>query len=284
MQPGADVIDRLLLAVLLAGLLPIGCRRAPGDKPVPESTSPFAGSESAEQQRAWDASVGGAPQVSAFLERRAEREALVRSLAAEDIRDPAVLAAMSKVPRHAFVLRAFSLAAYADRALPIVGGQTISQPFVVATMTEAARVTPRSNCLEIGTGSGYQAAILAELCAHTYSIEYLPEVALFGEANLRGLGYGPDRVSLRVGDGYVGWPDAAPFDVILVTAAPEKMPEPLVRQLAVGGRLVAPVGPQDDVQELVRWTRLREGDDPEALRKETLLAVRFVPFAGQHGR
>jgi protein-L-isoaspartate(D-aspartate) O-methyltransferase len=200
-------------------------------------------------------------------------------LADQGIKDRSVLRAIRTVPRHAFVLPQSKPLAYSDRALPIVGGQTISQPYVVAFMTEAAKPTSESKCFEIGTGSGYQAAVLAEICKHTYSIEYLPEVARFGEENLRKLGYGSDRVSLRVGNGYAGWPDAAPFDVILVTAAPERVPRPLLEQLAIGGRLVVPVGPSGDVQQLESWTRLRPGDDAGAFRRETLLPVRFVPFA-----
>jgi protein-L-isoaspartate(D-aspartate) O-methyltransferase len=216
-----------------------------------------------------------------FDERLEERNELVRLLAGRGINCPAVLRAMCFVPRHAFVLPEFVEDAYADSPLPIVGGQTISQPYIVALMTEALAATSQSNCLEIGTGSGYQAAILAELCAHVYSVEFFPEVASFGERNLRRLGYGPERVALRVGDGYEGWPEVAPFDAIVVTAAPEHVPTPLLAQLAVGGRLVIPIGPSGDLQKLERWTRLREGGDRGAFHKETLLPVRFVPFAGK---
>lgn len=230
-----------------------------------------------------DAKAPPSRPAAAFAERWEERRSLVRALEAKGIRAPDVLRAMQTVPRHAFVLPTYRAQAYLDRALPIIGGQTISQPFVVAFMTQAARPTRTSKCLEIGTGSGYQAAVLAEICGHTYSIEYLPQVARFGATNLRALGYGPDRVSLRVGDGYAGWPEAAPFDVILVTAAPRRMPRPLTEQLAVGGRLVAPIGPSDETQELERWTRVRTGPEPAAFRKESLLLVQFVPFSGGHG-
>jgi protein-L-isoaspartate(D-aspartate) O-methyltransferase len=218
-------------------------------------------------------------------DRQADRDSLVdRTMVAEGIRDARVLAAMRKVPRHRFVPAAQQAAAYDDRPLPIGHGQTISQPFVVAFMTEAARPTPQSRCLEIGTGSGYQAAVLAEVCGAVYSIEYLEPVARVGEQNLRGAGYGAERVQLRVGDGYDGWPAAAPFDVILVTAAPEEVPPPLLDQLAVGGRLVIPVGGSMLGQDLKRWTRLRPGRGPEAFRVENLLDVRFVPFQGKGAR
>lgn len=221
------------------------------------------------------------PPSSAFQERSQERQALVEALAGQGIHDASVLSAMRKVPRHAFVLPEARELAYHERPLPIVGGQTISEPYMVAYMTEATRPTRTANCLEIGTGSGYQAAVLAELCKHVYSIEYLAEVARFGEQNLRGQGYASDRVSLRVGDGYQGWSQAAPFDVIIVTAAPDHVPVPLLHQLAPGGRLIIPVGARDRVQQLERWTRTGTGDERGAFRIETLLPVRFVPFLGE---
>jgi protein-L-isoaspartate(D-aspartate) O-methyltransferase len=218
-------------------------------------------------------------------DRQAERDRLVeRSLLREGIRDPRVLAALRRVPRHRFVPEAYQAEAYDNRPLPIGGGQTISQPFVVAYMTEAATPTARDRCLEVGTGSGYQAAILAEVCGATYSIEYLETVARRGEQNLRNAGYGPDRVHLRVGDGYEGWPETAPFDVIVVTAAPKHAPQPLLDQLAVGGRLLIPVGPSPLDQHLERWTRLRPGAGPDAFRVERLLAVTFVPWLGKESR
>jgi protein-L-isoaspartate(D-aspartate) O-methyltransferase len=220
------------------------------------------------------------PRSEAFDERREERARLVDRIAERGVKSEQVLAAMRKVPRHAFVPSAWSENAYEDRPLPIGHGQTISQPMVVAAMTEAVAPKRADKCLEIGTGSGYQAAVLAELCARVYSIEYLAPLAAEAERALRGAGYGPDRVALRTGDGYVGWPEAAPFEAIVVTAAPEKVPQPLLDQLAIGGRLVIPVGPQSEGQDLLLYTRLKPGPDPSSFEKKSLMAVRFVPFLG----
>jgi protein-L-isoaspartate(D-aspartate) O-methyltransferase len=217
-------------------------------------------------------------------ERRAERSQMVETqIAAEGVSDSRTLAAMRRVPRHRFVAPGFEARAYEDRPLPIPGGQTISQPYIVAFMTEAADIAPGERCLEIGTGSGYQAAVLAELCGATYSIEYLPEVAAFGRKNLQASGYAT-RVELRVGDGYGGWPEHAPFDAILVTAAPEKVPAPLLAQLAPAGKLVIPVGPEGGRQKLERWTRVGPGQGESAFERETLLGVAFVPFLGDAAR
>jgi protein-L-isoaspartate(D-aspartate) O-methyltransferase len=187
---------------------------------------------------------------------------------------------MREVPRHAFVPASWADEAYADRPLPIGHGQTISQPAVVASMTEAARPRRGDKCLEVGTGSGYQAAVLAELCGQVFSIEYLAPLAKEAELTLRRLDYGPDRIRLRTGDGYVGWPEAAPFQVVIVTAAPERVPQPLLDQLAHGGRLVIPVGPRDEVQQLELYRRLSAGTDASSFERRTLMAVRFVPFLG----
>jgi protein-L-isoaspartate(D-aspartate) O-methyltransferase len=215
-------------------------------------------------------------------ERQAERDALVGDVAKDaEIRNEAVLRALRKVPRHRFVPTDVRDAAYEDRPLPIGHGQTISQPAVVAVMTAAVAPKATDRCLEIGTGSGYQAAILAELCARVHSIEYVPELARFAETNLRATGYGPDRVALRTGDGYRGWPEAAPFDVVVVTAAPDHVPAPLLEELAPGGRLVIPVGPEHEVQRLELYRRLAPGSSPSAFERRLLMAVRFVPFVGQ---
>jgi protein-L-isoaspartate(D-aspartate) O-methyltransferase len=188
------------------------------------------------------------------------------------IKDPGVLAAMRRVPRHAFVPEDMRALAYADRPLPIGHDQTISQPAIVATMTELANVRRGSRVLEVGTGSGYQAAVLAAMGAEVYSIEIVAPLAEQAAKLLAQLGY--KNVKTRIGDGYRGWPEAAPFDAILVTAAPPRVPEPLKRQLKSGGRLVIPVGTTD--QELRVLTRTRTGWD-----ERTVIPVRFVPMTGE---
>jgi len=227
------------------------------------------------------ATVASAASATEFDERKADRHHMVEeTLFGRDIEDPRVLAAMRRVPRHAFVPERYRDMAYSDRPLPIVGGQTISQPYIVAFMSQAAELEPGDRCLEIGTGSGYQAAVLAELCGKVYSIEYLPEVAEFGRKNLQDTGYLDGRVHLRVGDGYRGWPEQAPFDAILVTAAPQQVPKPLLEQLAPRGRLVIPVGPKHGAQELELWRRVKPGTDETAFERKRLFGVRFVPFLG----
>jgi len=204
---------------------------------------------------------------------KAAREEMVRDqIEARGIHDPRLLAALRRVPRHLFVPPEEQAEAYIDYPLAIEHGQSISQPYVVAFMTEALELKPRDRVLEIGTGSGYQAAILAELVAEVYTIEILEPLAQKAEARLHRMGYGNVRV--RVGDGYRGWPEAAPFDAIIVTAAPDHIPQPLVDQLREGGRMVLPLGLWD--QELVRLRRSREG-----VLRESLLPVRFVPMTGE---
>ncbi len=196
------------------------------------------------------------------------------------VKAPRVLDAMRRVRRHAFVPEPSTKRAYSDQPLPIGFGQTISQPYIVASMTEAVAPTPSDRCLEIGTGSGYQAAVLAELCKKVFSVEYLPEVAALAKRQLRAAGYDSDRVELFQGDGYEGWLEEAPFEVIVVTAAPPRVPRPLLEQLAIGGRMVIPVGPKAGVQRLELWRRKRAGTEPSAFEVQELGDVRFVPFLG----
>lgn len=201
------------------------------------------------------------------------REQMVHEqLEARDIRDQRVLAAMRSVPRHEFVPEEFRTYAYEDSALPIGQLQTISQPYIVALMTQLADVKQGDRVLEIGTGSGYQAAVLAELTHEVYTIEILEPLATQAEATLRRLGY--DRIHGRTGDGYAGWPEAAPFDAILVTAAAPKVPRPLLEQLTVGGRLVIPVGQHE--QELKVITK-----QPAGFAEARVIPVRFVPMKGR---
>ncbi|NIV45674.1 MAG: protein-L-isoaspartate(D-aspartate) O-methyltransferase [Gammaproteobacteria bacterium] len=201
------------------------------------------------------------------------REAMVtRQIEARGIRDPAVLAALRRVPRHRFVPEARQDEAYRDHPLPIGHGQTISQPYIVALMTELVEPRPEMKVLEVGTGSGYQAAVLAECVGHVFTIEILPELSRRSSALLAKLGY--DNVHTRIGDGYDGWPDEAPFDAIVVTAAPPEIPQPLLEQLAVGGRLVIPVG--RGTQDLVVVTRSERG-----FSRRVVTPVRFVPMTGK---
>jgi protein-L-isoaspartate(D-aspartate) O-methyltransferase len=203
-----------------------------------------------------------------------QREAMVRTqIEARDVKDAAVLAAMRRVPRHEFVPDAQRPFAYDDRPLPIAAGQTISQPLIVALMTELLRVKPGQRVLEIGTGSGYQAAVLAELKLEVYSIEIVAELANSAHATLARLGY--KNVVVRAGDGYAGWPEFAPFDGIIVTAAPPKVPQPLIDQLKPGARLAVPEGVHE--QELVVYEKTKAGD----LRRTSVIPVRFVPMTGK---
>jgi protein-L-isoaspartate(D-aspartate) O-methyltransferase len=206
---------------------------------------------------------------------RARQEMVRTQIALRGIRDERVLEAMRTVPRHRFVPGHMLGAAYRDSPLPIGQGQTISQPYIVAYMTYELHLTGTEKVLEIGTGSGYQAAVLAELAAQVVTVERLPQLAIDARAILAELGY--DNVQVEVGDGTLGWPDEAPYDAIIVTAAGPEMPVPLEQQLADGGRLLAPIGPRW-TQQLVRIRR--EG---AAFRTESLLGVAFVPLIGEHG-
>jgi protein-L-isoaspartate(D-aspartate) O-methyltransferase len=198
-----------------------------------------------------------------------------RQLRGRDIEDPQVLAAMGRVPRHLFVPAALRFQAYADHPLPIGNGQTISQPYIVALMTQLAEIEPDDVVLEIGTGSGYQAAVLSEIAKEVYTIEIVPDLAETARARLEELGY--RDVTVRTGDGYLGWKEKAPFDAILVTAAAPEVPPPLVEQLAPGAILVIPVGPQSQVQSLLR---IEKAEDGSTVSRE-ILPVVFVPLVRQ---
>ncbi len=204
------------------------------------------------------------------------RERMVREqLEARGIRDPRVLEAMRQIPRHLFVRPEDLQWAYADGPLPIGFGQTISQPYIVARMTELLELQGPEKVLEIGTGSGYQAAILGRLAREVHTVERIPQLAQQARERLEALGL--HNVHVHVGDGTLGWPQAAPYDAILVTAAAPEVPEPLLHQLAPGGRLVAPVG-ERGMQYLERW--IRQG--PEFVRQR-FEPVAFVPLIGRHG-
>jgi protein-L-isoaspartate(D-aspartate) O-methyltransferase len=200
------------------------------------------------------------------------RESMVaRQLQGRGVSDPRVLAAMNRVPRHLFVPERLVPLAYGDHPLPIGSGQTISQPYIVALMSEWAELKPGDKVLEVGTGSGYQAAVLAELTDKVFSIDIRPELAAKAAGVLKSLGYA--QVQVKSGDGYLGWPEEAPFDAILVTAAATRVPPALEQQLKEGGRLVIPLGPAGGLQILTRY-RKTQGK----LKEETRLPVSFVPL------
>jgi len=213
---------------------------------------------------------------SSLSDPRAERLEMVRvQIERRGIRDAAVLAALRTVPRHEFVPVEERAHAYADRPLPLGSGQTISQPYIVALMTELCELLGGESVLEVGTGSGYQAAVLAEIAGRVHTVELLDPLARSAAATLLRLRY--NNVVCRLGDGREGWPAAAPFDAIVVTAAPERrVPDALLAQLKEGGRLVAPVG---EVDQTLRVYRKREGK----VERRDVAAVRFVPLAGEPG-
>lgn len=205
------------------------------------------------------------------------RQRMVREqLQARDIASGAVLRAIGKVPRHRFVPEKYRARAYADTPLPIGEGQTISQPYMVAYMTQALRLQASDKVLEIGTGSGYQAAVLAELVDSVYTIEIVEPLGTAAASLLESLGY--ENIHVRVGDGYHGWPDQAPFDAIIVTAGAEQLPQPLVDQLAEGGRMIIPLGPHRGIRDLVLVRKRRNG----TVVRKSLMPVRFVPFTREN--
>jgi protein-L-isoaspartate(D-aspartate) O-methyltransferase len=240
-----------LLLVVLA--LAMGCRPAGSRRISPMTETDYA----------WE---------------RAQMVAQQLASPARGIRDPRVLAAMGRVPRHEFVPAGLRADAYLDQPLPIGQGQTISQPYVVAFMTERLEPTPQDRVLEIGTGSGYQAAVLAGLVREVYSVEIIETLAAQAIETLRRVGC--TNVQVRVGDGYRGWPEHAPYDAVIVTCAPDHVPAPLFEQLREGGRMIIPVGELGD-QELVLLRKVGG-----ALTRQAVLGVRFVPMTGPgvHGR
>ena len=215
----------------------------------------------------------------AFYERVAEREELVRdgieNYPYQPVRDPLVLEAMRRVPRHVFVPQAYRREAYRNSPLLIGHNQTISQPFIVAHMTEILDLKREHRVLEIGTGSGYQAAVLGELCDQVFTMEIIPPLGRQAEALLGELGY--TGIHVKIGDGYEGWPEHAPFHRIIVTCAPDDIPEPLIEQLALGGRIVIPVGKPYQSQYLV----VVKKDSKGRISQKTLYPVRFVPMTGK---
>lgn len=243
-------LPKAAASICLLGLVMVGCRHPGGESSVNRAES----GERFEQ----------------------ERHALARSLAAEGIHDAAVLEAVKSVPRHVFVPRDLEASAYEDRPLPIGAGQTISQPFVVAYMTEALRLQPGNKVLEVGTGSGYQAAILAEVGAAVFSIEIVPELSAQAREALDAAGYG--AVRLRVGDGYAGWQEEAPFDRVIVTAAAREIPAPLIEQLAPQGVLVMPV---EEDASAAQWIVVLEKASDGSVSSRRTLPVRFVPLTGE---
>ncbi|MFQ5645977.1 MAG: protein-L-isoaspartate(D-aspartate) O-methyltransferase, partial [bacterium] len=204
--------------------------------------------------------------------RKARREMVTYQIEGRGIKNKRVLRALSMVPRHLFVPLAYRSEAYEDYPLPIAAGQTVSQPYIVALMTELLNPEPDKRILEIGTGSGYQAAVLAELAGKVYTMEIIPGLARSAKKRLQEMGY--RNIEFRTGDGYRGWPEAAPFDGIIVTAAPAEIPEPLIRQLKVGGVLVIPVG--RGFQNLVVVKK-----DKRGITRRRVLPVAFVPMTGQ---
>lgn len=212
------------------------------------------------------------PAAAACQSREGERLAMVDHITRQGVRDSATLAAMRAVPRHEFVPRQHRDRAYGDHPLPIGYGQTISQPYIVAYMTEVLRPTPGMTVLEVGTGSGYQSAVLAEIGVEMYTVEIFQALADQARARLERLGY--DNVRVRHADGHFGWPETAPFDAVIVTAAAGYIPPALVEQLKPGGRMVIPVGSVYGVQNLI----LVEKDADGEVSTESLLPVRFVPM------
>jgi protein-L-isoaspartate(D-aspartate) O-methyltransferase len=251
---------------LIIGLISSGC---PSGKSGEDEGS---GGQSARSERAVQVERAH----PAFRERVEERTAMVRyQIEARQVTDRRVLDAMRTVPRHAFVPREEQANAYADGPLPIGEGQTISQPYIVAFMTEALRLDPNSIVLEIGTGSGYQAAVAAEIAKAVYTVEIVEPLAKSSAELLKTLGY--ENVHVKAGDGFYGWPESGPFDAIIGTAAARRIPPPLVEQLKAGGRMILPVSGESGLQYLILLTKDSHGE----LHQEKVMPVLFVPMTGE---
>jgi protein-L-isoaspartate(D-aspartate) O-methyltransferase len=255
------IVNRLLAMACLVGLSG-ACGLAPDDRSVPVATArPSIQSNSPTPE-------------DHFAEQR--EHLITAGVAAMGVESPLVLDSMRRVPRHLFVPDEYLNRAYNNNPLPIGYGQTISQPYIVGLMSEALNVEPGDRVLEIGTGSGYQAAVLAEMGIEVYTIEIIEPLAEEAAQRLSALGY--DSVQVRIGDGYYGWPEFAPFDAIIATAAPDHVPQPLLEQLKVGGTLVIPIGPVGGFQELWQIKRVSQTEFDSA----SLGGVRFVPLTGEH--
>ncbi|HIJ51576.1 MAG TPA: protein-L-isoaspartate(D-aspartate) O-methyltransferase [Planctomycetes bacterium] len=270
----------LVVIVLLAGILILRSGTEPAvtlasqDKQADSNQAP----PDVNEQRAREDGEVGRPDHNhpAFAERVDERKRMVATqIRARHIKDPNVLRAMLTVPRHAFIPPGQQRYAYADYPLPIGQGQTISQPYIVAFMTDALKLRANSKVLEIGTGSGYQAAVCAEIAREVYTIEIVEKLAKSAKEQLKKLGY--PNVFVKAGDGFFGWPDKGPFDAIIGTAAAKRIPEPLLEQLKPGGRMIIPTGSPYGFQYLELVTKDKDGK----IKKSRVMPVRFVPMTGE---
>jgi len=275
------LITGISMLAVAAGAVVMVIAVAPQETPKPETepeAAPGATATATDEQQPY-----APPTPPASSERVEERRRMVahqiarKSFGSVPVKDEAVLAAMRTVPRHVFMPKAQRRRAYADNALPIGYGQTISQPYIVGFMTELLGLTPESKVLEIGTGSGYQAAVLAQLTPHVYTIEIIKPLAERAEKALREQGY--EQIHCRQADGYHGWPEAAPFDTIIVTCAAGHLPPPLWEQLKPGGRIVIPIGGPYENQRLVVVTKRPDG----TRQSRTIMGVRFVPLTREDG-
>jgi protein-L-isoaspartate(D-aspartate) O-methyltransferase len=257
-------VEAVGAALLIAGLAACGVPATDGARAAPNADR---GAETASPRASASAT---STQAAAAI--AAARDALLAELRSQGIESGAVLDAIGRVPRERFVPAQYRALAYGNHPLPIGHGQTISQPYIVALMTELLELQAGDRVLEIGTGSGYQAAVLAELDAEIYSLEIVEELAADAATLLRDLGY--ERVHVLHGDGYLGWPQEAPFDRVIVTAAPEEIPQPLIEQLRVGGKMVVPVGPAGQVQQLTLLEKRADG----SVETTRVLSVAFVPM------